>query len=108
VTILEADLAAKYQTFVLSSKLPMWMGEFGAFMKDHSAEQWLEDAKTLFDKYQVGWAWWAYTDPGHGNSIPDCLKNPSTSVTQVLLFIPTVISHPKNWFQSRPFNRWIL
>ncbi len=49
-------MAAKYQKFVLGSKVPMWIGEFGAFMKDHSAEDWLGDAKRLFDKYQVGWA----------------------------------------------------
>jgi endoglycosylceramidase len=108
LTILEADLAAKYQSFVLSSKVPMWIGEFGAFMKDHSAEHWLEDAKRLFDKYQVGWAWWAYADPRDQNSIPDCLKNPSTSATQVPLFIPTIINQPENRFQIRPFNRWVF
>jgi endoglycosylceramidase len=107
-TILEADLAAKYQTFVLSSKVPMWIGEFGAFMKDHSAEQWLEDAKTLFDKYQVGWAWWAYGDPRDGNSIPGSLDSPETNAAQVSLFIPMVISHPEDWFRIRPFNRWIF
>jgi endoglycosylceramidase len=107
-TILEADLAAKYQTFVLNSKLPMWVGEFGAFMRDQSSEHWLEDAKTLFDKYQVGWAWWAYPDTGHGNSIPDCLKNPGTSATQVPLFIPTIIGRQNNWWRMRPFNKWIF
>jgi aryl-phospho-beta-D-glucosidase BglC (GH1 family) len=105
LTILEADLEAKYQTFVLNSKVPMWIGEFGAYMKDHSAERWLEDAKTLFDKFQVGWAWWAY---GDGSSIPDCLKNPGTNTNQVLLFIPTVISHPYDWFQMRSFDKWIF
>jgi endoglycosylceramidase len=107
-TILEADLEAKYQTFVLNSEVPMWIGEFGAFMRDHSAEHWLEDAKSLFDKYQVGWAWWAYGNSRDGNSIPDSLKNPKTSATQVPLFIPTIIGHPEPWFQTRPFNRWIF
>jgi endoglycosylceramidase len=107
-TILEADLAAKYQTFVLNSKVPMWVGEFGAFMKDQSVEHWLEDAKSLFDKYQVGWAWWAYGNSRDGKSIPDSLKNPKTSATQVPLFIPTIIGHPNNWFQTRPFNKWIF
>jgi endoglycosylceramidase len=107
-TILEADFAAKYEAFVLNSKVPMWIGEFGAFMKDHSAEHWLEDAKSLFDKYQVGWAWWAYGNSRDGNSIPDSLKNPKTSATQVPLFIPTIIGPQNNWLQTRPFNKWIF
>jgi endoglycosylceramidase len=107
-TILEADLEAKYQTFVLNSKVPMWIGEFGAFMKDQSAEQWLEDAKSLFDKYRVGWAWWAYGVPTDGNSIPYSLKNPKTSEYQAPVFIPMVISQPENWLQMRPFNKWIF
>lgn len=108
LTILEADLAAKYQTFVVSSKIPMWIGEFGAFMTDHSAEDWLGDARRLFDKYQVGWAWWAYAVPRDRTSIPDCLKYPSTSVSQVLFFIPALINNSESWFQIRPFNKWIF
>jgi endoglycosylceramidase len=107
-TILEADLAAKYQTFVLDSKLPMWIGEFGAFMSDQTAEHWLEDAKALFDKYQVGWAWWAYTADGHADSIPNCLGDPTTSATQLPLFTPTIINQPERRFQIRPFGRWIF
>jgi len=60
VGILEADLAEKYQTFVVEMKQPMWIGEFGAFMKDDSAHDWLRDAISVFRKYQVGWAWWAF------------------------------------------------
>jgi hypothetical protein len=52
--MLEADLAAKYQTFVLRSKVPMRKGEFGAFMRDASADNRLRDAKRLLDKFQVG------------------------------------------------------
>ena len=82
VTILQADLAAQYQEFVLAAKTPMWIGEFGAFMTDNSAINWLTDAKKLFDDYQVGWAWWPFKDQGDGNSVlmPNCLQNPATSV----------------------------
>jgi endoglucanase len=76
LTMLDADLAAKYQTFVLGSKVPMWIEEFGAFTKDHSTEDWLGDAKRPFDKYQLGWAWWAYADPRYGNSVPDPILSP--------------------------------
>jgi hypothetical protein len=108
LTILKADLEAKYQTFVSQSKHPMWIGEFGAFMTDGSAEDWLRDAGVLFDKYNIGWAWWAYTALGDANSIPNCLRDPGTSVTQVWLFMPTVISPPENRLQMRPYNKSIF
>lgn len=61
ITFLEADFAAKYKKFVLEMGTPIWIGEFGAFMRDTSSNQkWLHDAVTVFDKYHVGWAWWAY------------------------------------------------
>jgi endoglycosylceramidase len=105
-TILEADLAAKYETFVLQSKRPMWIGEFGAFMSDQSAEHWLADAKSLFERYQVGWAWWAYGSSGSGNPVPDCIKNPKTGVSIILLL--AISNPPDNWFRMRPFNKWIF
>ena len=64
VTLLEADITAKHQRFVVEMGSPMWTVEFGAFMKDSSYNNWLKDAVRLFDKYQVGWAWWAYGDDG--------------------------------------------
>jgi hypothetical protein len=73
ITQLEADLAAKYKQFVVTMKRPMWIGEFGAFMAV-GREAYLEDAKTLFAKYNVGWAWWAYSD----RVIPDCLVTTSS------------------------------
>jgi endoglycosylceramidase len=57
--LLEADMAAKYQKFVVEMGSPMWIGEFGAFMKYGSDVEWLQDALRAFSKYQVGWAWWA-------------------------------------------------
>jgi hypothetical protein len=48
---LEADLRAKYDRFVLELGSPIWIGEFGAFMRDISRDYWLEDATRLFDKY---------------------------------------------------------
>jgi len=111
VTVLEADMAAKYQTIVMDAKVPMWIGEFGAFMKDTSANDWLTDAKNLFDKYQVGWAWWAYSDQ-KGNSIPNCLQNPVTYAIQgqtppVLTPIFNFKSSTKNCFQIHAGNRCI-
>jgi endoglycosylceramidase len=61
ITVLRADLDAKYERFVLEMGSPMWIGEFGAFTHDASSEQWLRDAVALFNKYQIGWAWWAYS-----------------------------------------------
>jgi hypothetical protein len=106
LTILEADFVAKYEMFVLRSNVPMWIGEFGAFMKDHSAEHWLGDAKTLFDKYQVGWAWWAYSKSTDGKSIPDCLLNPDTSASssQAPLFIPPIFNSTRQRCQICPFH----
>jgi len=75
--ILDEDLMAKYKTFILKSKRPMWIGEFGAFMKDGTYQSWLQDAKGLFDKYQVGWAWWGFNTEYH--NIPALLSSPSLS-----------------------------
>jgi endoglycosylceramidase len=67
VTVLEADLAAKYRKFVVESGRPMWIGEFGAFMNDDSYRAWLDDAVKLFNRYEVGWAWWPL---GNGAAFP--------------------------------------
>lgn len=63
---------AKYKTFVLEMGSPMWIGEFGAFMKDGTDQNWLQDAKELFEKHQIGWAWWAFNDKQ--GPIPDVLR----------------------------------
>ena len=60
VGLLEADISAKYQKFVVEMESPMWIGEFGAFMNDGSSQQWLRDALRVLNKYQLGWAWWAF------------------------------------------------
>lgn len=74
MSILEMDLAAKHKTFVVDLGAPMWIGEFNAFMSHgQSRNAWLRDAVHLFEKYQVGWAWWAY----RGTSVPACLYQPS-------------------------------
>ena len=52
ITLLEADFVAKYKRFVLGMGGRMWIGEFGAFMKDSSSSQsWLQDSIKIFDKY---------------------------------------------------------
>ena len=61
VGLLEADISAKYRKFVIEMGSPMWIGEFGAFMRDGSSSQrWLQDAVKILNKYQIGWAWWAF------------------------------------------------
>jgi endoglycosylceramidase len=78
ITVLEADLAAKYLKFSVETGTPIWIGEFGAFMRDKSYHAWLEDARRLFDKYHVGWAWWAFGESGTGELVPSCLSPPSS------------------------------
>ena len=71
-TTLTADFAAKYKKFVLESESPVWIGEFGAFMKDEkSVSYWLQDATGIFQEHQVGWAWWSYSE---GQLIPSSLS----------------------------------
>jgi len=77
---LEADVAAKSQRFVADIGGPMWIGEFGAFMKDGTSEVWLRDSVRTFAKYEVGWAWWAFS--GMGDRLPSPLyQTPSSSAT---------------------------
>ena len=74
--ILESDFTAIYKTFAVDTGTPMWIGEFGAFMPDNSSRgTWTQDALTLFNRYQIGWAWWACN--GQYASIPDQLYVPS-------------------------------
>jgi endoglycosylceramidase len=74
ITVFEADFVAKYRRFVLDMGGPMWVGEFGAFMRDSaSSHRWLQDAIRIFDRYQVGWAWWAFCQTGD-QSIPSILS----------------------------------
>lgn len=65
ITLLKSDFFAKYKKFVLDIGGPMWIGEFGAFMKDSTSSRgWLQDAIKIFNKYQTGWAWWAFDQNG--------------------------------------------
>lgn len=74
-TILENDFAAKYETFVIDFGTPIWIGEFGAFMPDNSSRaMWTQVTLVLFNRYGIGWAWWAYN--GQYTSIPDQLYVP--------------------------------
>jgi hypothetical protein len=81
ITVLRADLDAMYKRFVLEMGSPMWIGEFGAFMQDASSEQWLRDAVALFNEYQVGWAWWAYSRTRGGLTFTNLVKAFDLSTT---------------------------
>jgi endoglycosylceramidase len=75
-TVLERAFLAQRDKYANDSGVPMWIGEFGSFMPDNSSRTtWTQDALTLFNRYQVGWAWWAYD--GKYTSIPDQLYVPS-------------------------------
>ncbi len=75
-TLLENDFAVKYRTFLIDSGIPMWIGEFGALMPDNTSRgAWTQDALTLFNRYQIGWAWWAYV--GQYRLVPDQLYVPN-------------------------------
>jgi endoglycosylceramidase len=60
VTQLESYFKSLYDTFVLRFNQPMWIGEFGMTASVQGASIWTKDSADLFDKYNVGWAWWVY------------------------------------------------
>lgn len=44
---------------------PIWIGEFGAYCEYTNADnrgRWLRDARTLAEKYNIGWSIWGYDD----------------------------------------------
>jgi hypothetical protein len=71
-------------------------------MKGTSANDWLADAKKLFDEYQVGWAWLAERGLGDVNSVPDCLQSPAT--TPIPSQTPPVLQAIFNF--RNPTNDW--
>jgi endoglycosylceramidase len=85
---LESNIMAKYKTFVVASGRPMWIGEFGAFMKDNTYQNWLQDAMDIMDKYQLGWAWWGYTY--EYSFVPSLLSSPVLSTLGLNSQSPTV------------------
>lgn len=91
LNVLEADLLSKYKEFVVGMGSPMWIGEFGAFMKDKTRLTWLQDAKDLFDKYRLGWAWFVF-QPGGWATVPTMLRNPTTVVWLYTVTVTSSIS----------------
>lgn len=91
LNVLEADLLSKYNEFVVGMGSPMWIGEFGAFMKDSTRLTWIQDAKDLFDKYRLGWAWFVF-HPGGFASVPIMLRNPTTTVWLYTVTVTSSIS----------------
>jgi len=70
-TVLQADFQAEYQKFMLEMGVPMWIGEFASYIPDPASSiKWTQDVVTLFNKNNVGWAWWAYTGT---NQVPSSL-----------------------------------
>jgi endoglycosylceramidase len=71
-TLLQADFQAEYQKLMLDPGVPMWIGEFGSFIPDHASSiKWTQDVVSLFNKNNIGWAWWAYTGT---NQVPSSLS----------------------------------
>ena len=60
VTQLESYFKSLYDTFVLRFNQPMWIAEFGMQASVQGADIWAKDSADLFNKYNVGWAWWDY------------------------------------------------
>jgi endoglycosylceramidase len=60
ISVLREEFTMDYNEIVLEAKNPMWIGEYGAFMTDGSAVNWLQDAIRIFNQYNVGSAWWPY------------------------------------------------
>jgi aryl-phospho-beta-D-glucosidase BglC (GH1 family) len=88
---LETVLLSDYTRYT-SLGLPVWIGEFGAFMSADNNSLWLQDVQYLFNKYQLGWAWWSYNgrssngDPQYVppyTSFPDALYHPTENVTTI-------------------------
>jgi len=70
-TVLQLDFEAEYKTFVIGLSVPMFIGEFGAFMPDKSScVKWVQDALKLFNEHGIGWAWWAFDS---GSQLPSPL-----------------------------------
>ena len=40
--------------------IPVWIGEFGIDTKTQNYQNWIKDTLGLFNKYNVGWAYWTY------------------------------------------------
>jgi endoglycosylceramidase len=108
-TVLELKMDAMYQNYVTRSNAPLWMGEFGAFMTDGTANNWLKEAQALFNKYQIGWAWWAYGDQRDGGTVPNCLHNPDTTApSTVPLIIVQIGNSTRSWFRTCPAFQRII
>jgi len=63
-SLLESYLRPFYDQYVVDFQQPMWIGEFGMEMFVQGSDAWAQDSVALFEKYQLGWAWWAYWRSG--------------------------------------------
>ncbi len=84
INFLENAIARSYNTVVVKLRQPLWIGEFGMEMKVNGSDTWTQDQVALFNKYNLGWAWWVYwrtTDPDNGM----CLLN--SDGTQRMYFL---------------------
>lgn len=39
---------------------PLWIGEFGVGSSAYMADKWVKDVTNIFDKYVLGYCWWAF------------------------------------------------
>lgn len=76
-----------YNLTVTTWKIPLWIGEFGGPGVD------LRDARTLyslavtldvFDRYTLGWAYWALAESDAGPRLVDANGNGSASLTGIM------------------------
>ncbi len=60
---LEAHVAAQVDA-ARRVGLPTWVGEFGIGAGTVNHDLWISSQVSVFKKYGLGWAWWAYGTPG--------------------------------------------
>jgi hypothetical protein len=44
--------------------IPVWIGEFGINPRAPNARRWIRDKVALFERYELGYAWWLYDAKG--------------------------------------------
>jgi endoglycosylceramidase len=83
-TFLEWSLKQFYNVIVKLNQ-PLWIGEFGIEMRVNGSDTWIRDTTMLFEKYQLGWAWWVYWPSNEPDmSLLNGDGTPRTYFTQLL------------------------
>jgi aryl-phospho-beta-D-glucosidase BglC (GH1 family) len=60
ITELENDIIINFLNPVKNWNIPIFVGEFGIDETAQNSELYVKDILTIFDKYQLMYAWWSY------------------------------------------------